>query len=128
MTIITFLVSRAEDEMCEFPLPTPGVMETLEWQILPVFRPRDIRERSRSVGTNSTLLGKDIENHFLFRNPDMQNPYPESQLLNSFSTYSGNLTHHSLLINWSILVCPFSKLHPSLLVGNIMDTANPWQT
>jgi hypothetical protein len=31
MTIVIFLVSRAEDEMREFPLSTPGIMETLEW-------------------------------------------------------------------------------------------------
>lgn len=80
MTIVIFLVSRAEDEMREFPLSTPGIMETLEWQILPILRSRDIRERSRSVGTNSTLLGKDVENHFLFRNPDVHNPYSANQL------------------------------------------------
>src|SRR5947209_7164944 len=44
----------------------------------------------------------------------------------AFPRTQGNLTHHSLLINWPILVRPLGKLHPSFLVGNVMDTANPW--
>src|SRR5271154_1444452 len=63
---------------------------------------------------------------FSFETQICKTPYPVNQLLDSFPTYSGNLTHHSLLINCPILVCPFSKLHPSFLVGDIMDTANPW--
>jgi hypothetical protein len=81
MTIVIVLMSGAKDEMGEFSLSTPGIMKALERKILPIFRSRDIGEGIRPVRADGTLFGKDVDDHALFGNPDMQNPYPKQSVI-----------------------------------------------